>query len=519
MYTIVKRTLACCLAAGLLCGCTLTERLESANSSLTAITSDSQRETADISIAYYSAEPVNPVTSASVINRIVCEAMFEGLFCLNDSFEPENVLCENYTSEGTQYTFVLKEGLTFSDGSPLTADDVVYSYRLAGRTPASPYYDRAAYIASISAVDSRTVRMTTTVPNSRFVRLLDMPIFKQGTEGETFSIGSGPFMAEKTDSGYQLTPNPNWRKGKVTGVPRIQLMSTVRADAIVSSFAAGDISLTRAERISDDPATIKGAVDVFQTPTTELHYLGVRTSYPLLADPTFRKALSMVIDREMLCRSPLQTFADPAVLPVNPQPAQVSDDSLSAQLDQAAALLAQIGITDTNGDGLVESVNAAGQREPVTLTLLCNSENTFKNNVCAQLTTMFGQLGITLTVNSVPYETYAQALENGTFDLYYGDLVMTPDFDLRTLLMTGGSLNYGRGSDAALDAKITALRGASQDTLAQAEQSLNEYLLANMPILPLAFERNQVILRSGLLKGYAVRPYQMFWEPEKWSLG
>ena len=96
---------------------------------------------------------------------------------------------------------------------------------------------------------------------------------------------------------------------------------------------------------------------------------------------------------------------------------------------------------------------------------------------------------------------------------------MTPDFDLRTLLMTGGSLNYGRGSDAALDAKITALRGASQDTLAQAEQSLNEYLLANMPILPLAFERNQVILRSGLLKGYAVRPYQMFWEPEKWSLG
>lgn len=519
MKTKCKRVVACCLLAGLLSGCTLTERLDDVSTSLTTIAPTAPQSRAAVSAAYYTAEPVNPVLTASVINRILCEAVFEGLFCLNDSFEPEPVLCEQYTADGTRYTFTLKEGIKFSDGSELTASDVVYSYQLARRTPASPYYARASYIQTIRAVDSRTIQMTSTVPNSRFIRLLDMPVFKQGTETAAFSVGSGPYYAEKTDSGYRLAANPHWRKGQVTGVPEIELMSTVRADTVVSSFAAGDVSLTRAERISDAPATITGAVDVFQTPTTELHYLGVRMSHPLLGDPTFRRALSLAIDRELISRAALQTFADPAVLPQNPQPAQITDDSMKSQLEQAVTLLEQIGVTDTNGDGVAEYAGASGQREPVRLTLLCNSENTFKNNVCSQLVTMFSQLGVQLTVNSVPFESYEQALLNGTFDLYYGDLILTPDFDLRAMLMTGGSLNYGRVADSTLDARILALRSASADTLAQAEASLNEYLLANMPILPLAFERGQVILRSGLMTGYRTRPYQMFWEPEKWSLG
>lgn len=519
MQSFFKRAAACCLLAGLLSGCTLTERLDSAGSSLNTVITGTQAEPATVSIAYYAAELVNPVTSVSVINRIVCEALYEGLFCLNDSFEPENVLCESYTADGTNYTFVLKEGLKFSDGSDLTAEDVVYSYRLAQKTAASPYYNRASYIQSISARDSRTIQMTTTVPNSKFMRLLDMPIFKKGTETSTFSVGSGPFVPQKTESGYDLVPNPNWQGGQITGVTRIQMMSTVRADAVVSSFAAGDISLTRAERISDTPVTITGAVDVFQTPTTEMHYLGVRMSHPLLGNALFRRALSAAIDREMLCRASLQTFADPAVLPVNPQPAQVTQESKSGQLDEAVVLLNQMGISDTDGDGIAEYVNAAGQREPVRLTLLCNNENSFKNNVCSQLVTMFGQLGIQLTVNSVSFETYQQALSNGTFDLYYGDLVMTPDFDVRALLMTGGTLNYGRIADATLDNQILTVRSASQDGLAQADQAFGTYFLSTMPILPLAFERDQVILRSGLLKGYCPRPFQIFWEPGKWSLG
>ena len=157
--------------------------------------------------------------------------------------------------------------------------------------------------------------------------------------------------------------------------------------------------------------------------------------------------------------------------------------------------------------------------EEITLTLLCNSENSFKSNVCSQLVTAFSQIGIQLNINSLPFDQYQQALNSGNFDLYYGDVILTPDFDVRALLMSGGSLNYGRITDTTLDSKIMSVRTASADTLEQAETDFYEYFLSKMPILPLAFERNQVIVRSGLLTGFSPRPYNIFWTPNEWRLG
>lgn len=85
--------------------------------------------------------------------------------------------------------------------------------------------------------------------------------------------------------------------------------------------------------------------------------------------------------------------------------------------------------------------------------------------------------------------------------------------------MSGGSLNYGRIADTTLDSRILAVRTASADTLTQAETAFYEYFLDQMPMIPLAFERNQVIVRSGLLTGFGVRPYNMFWAPNEWRLG
>lgn len=512
-HPILWRTAVCGAALSLLTGCTLTERLDAvASGSIPNAASHAPRGAVDMALPYYTAEKINPITSTSVLNRIVCEALYEGMFILNEQMKPEPLLCESYELKGTRCTLVLKEGLKFSDGSPVTADDVVASYRLAQRTPTSPYYDRTAYMSSIRAKDSRTVRITLTAANSRFLSLLDIPIFKKGTENNPFAIGTGAFAAAQQEGDPILLPNEHWHGGTVRTVTQIGLVGTVRPDAVTSSFAVGDISMTRAERISDHPVTIKGAVDVYQTPTTELHYLGVRVSHPLLANENFRKALSLAIDRDMICKSSLQTFADPAVMPINPQPANIS--GLTSSLKQANTYLRQMGIQDKNGDGRVE--DASGR--PISLTLLCHSENSFKNNVCSQLVTAFSHLGIELRVNAVPFAQYQAALMSGMFDLYYGDVLMTPDFDLRALLMTGGSLNFGRFADATLDNHIMSVRTASEETLPQAEAAFQEYFLAKMPILPLAFERDQVIVRSGLLANFTPRPYNMFWAPTEWRL-
>ncbi len=494
-----------------LTGCTLTERLDKPSDG-PAITASRPRAAGDLALPYYTAEKMNPITTTSVINRIVCEAIYEGLFSLNEKMQPEPLLAESYELKGTRCTLVLKEGIKFSDGSPVTANDVANSYRLARNTPTSPYHDRASHMSSIRVVDARTLHITLTAANSKFINLLDIPIFKKGTGDDLFAVGSGAFNPALRNGKTVLIPNEHWHGGTVRLVEQIGLVGTVRPDAVTSSFAVGDISMTRAERISDNPVTIKGAVDVYQTPTTELHYLGVRMSHPLLANENFRKALSLSLDRDMLCKSSLQTFADPAILPVNPQPESIS--GLSGALEQANHFLRQMGIQDTNHDGRVEDRNG----QPISLTLLMPNENSFKNNAAHQLVTAFGQLGIELRVNALPFDQYLWALQSGMFDLYYGDVLMTPDFDLRALLMTGGSLNYGRIADATLDSRVMSVRTASTESLPQAEAAFQEYFLAQMPILPLAFERDQVIVRSGLLANFTPRPDNMFWAPTEWRL-
>ncbi len=507
---MLKRAAAGVLVLGLLSGCTLTERLDKPSDG--PIITNRPWAAGDLALPYYTAEKMNPITATSIINRVACEAIYEGLFSLNDQMQPEPVLAERYEMKGTRCTLVLKEGVQFSDGSPVTADDVANSYRLAKNTPTSPYHDRASYMSAIRVIDARTLRITLTAANSKFISLLNIPIFKKGTGDDLFAVGTGAFNPAIREGETVLIPNEYWHGGKIPLISQIGLVGTVRPDAVTSSFAVGDISMTRAERISDAPVTVKGAVDIYQTPTTELHYLGLRMSHPLLANENFRKALSLALDRDLLCKSSLQTFADPAVLPVNPQPENIT--GLTSALEQANHFLQQIGIEDRNHDGRVEDSNG----NPISLTLLMPNENSFKNNAAHQLLTAFGQLGIELRIHAVPFDQYVQALNSGWFDLYYGDVRMSPDFDLRALLMTGGSLNYGRVADPTLDSRIMSVRTASAEALPQAEAAFQEYFLAQMPILPLAFERDQVIVRSGLLANFKPRPDNMFWAPTEWRL-
>lgn len=502
----------------LLEGCTLTERLEPANTAQTDQIAQTEQNDR-IGLAYYSAEKVNPVTSMSDINAILCNALYEGLFVLDDTFTPQAVLCEEYTvsANGLVYTFTIKEGVSFWSGEPLTATDVAESYRLVKNSPGTRYYSRFSEVTKIRAVDTRTVEITLAQPNVDFVSLLDIPVFRAGTQDDDFADGTGPFMPVRENGEYHLSAFQDWHGETNPEIDRIDLITTVRAKSVVYSFSTGDVSMTRVERISDEPVSLSGAVDIYQTPSTELHYLGVNTKNELLALPEFRRAVSAVIDRTDICKNALQTYADPALLPQNPQPDYVTEQSFTADIDQAVALLNQIGVSDSNGDGVLDyAANGARTRQPVLLRILVNTENTYKQAVLSQISLSLSQVGIQTEIVSVDFETYLTELEAGNFDLYYGDVVLQPDFDVRALIATAGKLNYGAYSDLTMDGLLTAARAGTDET---AKRSFQQYFLQQMPIIPIAFERVQVVLRGGLLQNYETAPAQMFISYPMWRRG
>lgn len=477
-------------------------------------------------LGYYPEKPLNPVTTEIAVNRLLCEAMYEGLFQVSSNFTAQNVLCEEYKGDGSEFFFTLADDIQFWSGAYLDADDVVASLQAVKEEEDSPYHDRLTDVASIEAVTDRQIRVTLDSPNVNFPRLLDIPIYRVSAKDvgdmenedsededtdsedsenaedvkkeESFVEGTGPFQPVKRGNDWVLEANPYWHNGYLGSIREIKLVALSKPDAASASFQTGDISLLRTSRIAPEGvgAQFGGSSDTVSVSSASLHYLGINYQNSQLANEKVRQALSVALARQSICETQLQSFADPAVLPVNPQPdGMVTEENYTADTARAVQLLRESEITDT-----------------ISIRLLVNENNSFKVAAAEQIASLWNALdGVKVTVEKEPYETFLSLLRSGSFDIYYGQTQLTPDFDLRPLLSSDGSLNFGQYNSEE-----------TEDTIASARQgedvsSLYQRLLAEMPVIPLAFERGQIMIRKGLIHQYTPTPYNAFAGVEKWT--
>ena len=531
----IKRTLAA--AVGALC--TLAAACGAPNAAGEQPPVDNvQVSDAYFGLAWYQNGTLNPVLDNTDINRVLCEALYEGLFEVTDNFTAENVLCESYESDGTTFTFRLRGDVAFWSGEMLTAADVVASLQAAWHNDSSPFYNRLTEVSSIEAMDDQTVRIVLTSPNVYFPRLLDIPIYRAGSaDSGSFADGTGPYRPVEQQGRWTLEANENWHGGFLGSIRHITLVTMTRADVALSSFQTGDVSLMRAARIDPDPPNVGGSVDTAQTAGASLHYLGFNHDNPLLANAGVRQALSAALNRQSLCETQLQTFADPAVLPVNPQPADSSlainlsadpngaMQRLRAALQDAAPTTGEqtdeedgvqgADSAETFGDDAGSTAYAdvdAAAETVLSIRLLVNSDNPFKTAAAEQIAASWNALdGVRVTVDRQPYDTFVSMLQSGDFDVYYGETQLTADFDLRPLLSAAGRLNYGGYANEAMSDAIAAARSGESIV------AFYQTFLDQMPIVPLAFERGQIILRKGLIDNYHPAPYNAFAALETWT--
>mgnify|MGYP000467811598 CR=1 FL=1 len=223
----------------------------------------------------------------------------------------------------------------------------------------SPYHNRLTEVSSIETVTKRMVRITLASPNVNFPKLLDIPIYRAGTtdEGE-FAEGTGPYKPVQNGAAWTLEANENWHGGFLGTIRHITLVKMTRADAADTSFRTGDVSIMRSARIAPDDQNIAftGEVDTVPVSSAMLHYIGLNYNNSQFANAKVRQALSMAISRQGLCATQLQDYADPAVLPINPQPADTGVSySLSADLMTAAQLLREAAQEGASSAGSSDS--------------------------------------------------------------------------------------------------------------------------------------------------------------------
>ncbi len=449
---------------------------------------------ASFTLPYASQQTLDPITCPDGMQQVVGSLLYEGLFRLDETLEPEKALCGDYRYDPATltYTFTLRSGVVFSDGSPLTGADVAATLRRA--MTADRYRARLYQVSAVSG-GGNTVTVTLSTPNTALPALLDIPIVKAGTESQTAPLGTGPYRFTSDESGVSLTANPHWW-GSGQPVDRIPLSDAGDRDTMLYQFTSHDIQLITADLTGANSITATGNISFQDADTTVLQYVGFNVSRPPFDQPALRRALDLGIDRSAVVSAFLSGHGAAAQFPVSPvSPLYPADLETTYSYDAFASAMAQAGY------------GAGASR---TVTLLVNEESTFKVSVANYLASSLSAFGLRVEVQVLPWADYLAALAAGNFDLYYGEVKLTADWNLIRLLGTSGSLNYGGWSDPQTDL-LLAQYAASSDRPA-AMKALCAYLRQQAPILPVCFKSTSVLVQTGVAEGLTPTMTEPFYD-------
>ncbi len=262
----------------------------------------------------------------------------EGLFRLNENHDPELALAESYTvsEDGTIYTFTLRDGLVWSNGTPLTAKDFVFGWIRAIDDPAVGYATVIAsfvqngekYLAKecgpeevgLKALDDRTFEATLVAPTAFFDRLITLPVFFPLNEefctakGDQYALTAadilycGPFICTQFDLGVGATleKNPNYWDKDAVKVDKINFKVITDGSAALNAYLAGEVD--RVNLASADIPAYQSDPNFGSYSDFRNYYLQFDMSNPKM-NLNIRKALGYAVDRELLVNAVMGTGA------------------------------------------------------------------------------------------------------------------------------------------------------------------------------------------------------------------
>lgn len=500
----MKRRTVCllsvfCLLLAMLAGCG--NGKDTPSPSPTEESTPPQEQSGQLTLPVDSRESMHPALSQNKSNLTLAPLLYEGLFELDESFTPQMVLCRSYTcnEDATRWTFTLRSGVMWSDGTALTASDAASALN-AARGSGSRFQKRLSAIQSVTAEGEDTVIVTLSSGNGALPALLDVPLAKDTTSRPA---GTGPYCLVEGDAGSVLSLRDDWWQAgeRRIGVDPIALMEITADEDLMYAFDTREADLVVADFTGSSAPGFSSDYAVWEFDTTNLVYLGFRAGGDSpCADSALRKAISLAIDRASLVSSCFAHHGKAVALPVSPASPLYDAESGSTATDNGAALK-----------------ELTGKSRIRTLKLLVCSENTFKVSAADRIAARLKEYGLNVSVEKLPYDDYAAALSSGSFDLYLAEVAMTADFDPTALTASGRSLNFGGYADGTTDQLLAAFRASDEVTRPAAAKALYADLAEKTPIAPLCFKTGSVLTQWNRMSGLTPTWGNAFHGMEQWS--
>ncbi len=228
------------------------------------------------SLGYDPAAQLHPITGDSQVNQELTGLVYQGLYELDNAFQPQPVLAAsgNPSEDGYRWTFTIRAGALFSDGSPLTAQHAAASLN-AART-STLYAARLSGVASVSAADELTLVVALSAPNGGLPALLDIPVVLEQEEGPP--LGSGCYRYESAGDRLFLQTNPYHEGAAALPYATIPLTAVSDAAQRIAAFDSGNITAVTTDFSSPYALGYASSYEACDYPTTSLLYVGFQAA-------------------------------------------------------------------------------------------------------------------------------------------------------------------------------------------------------------------------------------------------
>ena len=515
----------------------------SGSASSAAGSSTGSVNTAGFTVQYGSnPETLDPALNSAIDASNTIITIFEPLLLINENNEVIGGQAESWeaSEDGLTWTFTMRDGLKWSDGTDLTAKDFEYSFkRMANPDTAAPYAETclgmidgfdAAQAGDPDALnvkasdDGKTLTIVLSYPCSYFDKMAAfaaMSPVQQATveangdswctSADTF-VSNGPYMITDWTPSERivLSKNPNyvggWDSSKIVS-DTITLLLLEDSSASFAAYNSGEAVLIKDVPTDEIPSLTKAedGGDFYVDTILGTYYVSLNLQRDAFKDAKVRKALSLAIDRDYVANTIMQgtyTTADSIVGPGivdesgyfhdNGNAPYISAD-YEANLAEAKKLLEEAGYPNGEGYPTIEySTNDAGYHVPL----------------AEYLQQAWGDLGITLTINKMEWSSFTPARRAGEYDVARNGWVMdyNDPSNMLDLFCSGNGNNDGKYSNPEFDAAIEASRVADvSEHFAQLHKA-EDILMEDTGCLPIAYY-NDYWLQSPALKGTWHSPY------------
>jgi peptide/nickel transport system substrate-binding protein len=475
---------------------------------------------------------------------LIASLIYEGLFEIDENFEAHPVLCESCeTEDGQTWKFIIKS-VTCHDGSTLKPSDVAYSISRAKSS--DKYSARLSCVSSIGYDDTvNELTIILSYPNYDLPKLLDVPIAAYGSFGTDDPIGTGPYYLDSSGLSLRLTAFDGYRDRDSLPIDHIYL-EEYGSEEIVSAFETHELDLITQDPCGTAEYSFGGSYETRYYDTTVMQYIGFNVNNTVLQDPQIRLAISYGIDRETIAQDVFSNHATPAYLAVGVN-AFGYNASLAEKYKYSKQKLTDIfvslGMEDSNSDGYLE-YPVYGTDTAFTIDFIVNSDNRYKVEAAEQIAAALKNAGLNVNLRTLSWSAYKAALESGNFDMYYGEVKLSPDFDLTEIL--AGDLNYGGIYDSEYLTLIRALKATAPDETDEedddvydpdkvepdtggdsdpdavsredAAYALYSYIAERAPIIPIVFKQSAVLTHRGVVTGIDPVQSNVFYGITNWEI-